>query len=154
MLVVLAGDSVDPTNPKVVRASAGSLFHLPVVRADSLADAVAAVREAGLTIVAADVSGDVELGGAGAPDLTAPTAWVFGNEAWGLTAEELSLADAVVRIPIFGQAESLNLARLRRCACTPRRWRWPASREWVHLVTTPGVKRLPPPKMGSCAGQR
>lgn len=107
--VVLAGDSVDPTNPKVVRASAGSLFHLPVVRAESLAAAVTLAREAGLTVVATDVSGDVELGGTGAPDLAGPTAWVFGNEAWGLTGDELSLADAVVRIPIFGQAESLNL---------------------------------------------
>lgn len=107
--VVLAGDSVDPTNPKVVRATAGSLFHLPVVRAESLADAVNAAREAGLTILAADVSGDTELGSTQGPDLTGPTAWVFGNEAWGLTADELALADRVVRIPIFGQAESLNL---------------------------------------------
>lgn len=107
--VVLAGDSVDPTNPKVVRATAGSLFHLPVVRAASLADAVALAREAGLTILAADVSGDSELGSTQGPDLTGSTAWVFGNEAWGLSADELSLADHVVRIPIFGQAESLNL---------------------------------------------
>jgi TrmH family RNA methyltransferase len=107
--VVLAGDSVDPTNPKVVRATAGSLFHLPVVRAESLVDAVKVAREAGLTIVAADVSGDTELGSAHGPDLAGPIAWVFGNEAWGLTAEEMSLADHVVRIPIFGQAESLNL---------------------------------------------
>ncbi len=107
--VILAGDSVDPTNPKVVRATAGSLFHLPVVRAESLADAVNAAREAGLTVLAADVSGDTELGSPQGPDLTGPTAWVFGNEAWGLTADEIALADHVVRIPIFGQAESLNL---------------------------------------------
>jgi len=107
--VVLAGDSVDPTNPKVVRATAGSLFHLPVVRAESLDAAVKAAREAGLSILAADVSGDSELGSDGGPSLIVPTAWVFGNEAWGLSAEELSLADAVVRIPLFGQAESLNL---------------------------------------------
>ncbi len=107
--VVLAGDSVDPTNPKVVRATAGSLFHLPVVRAESLADAVNAAREAGVTILAADVSGETELGSPQGPDLTGPTAWVFGNEAWGLTADEMALADHVVRIPIFGQAESLNL---------------------------------------------
>lgn len=107
--VILAGDSVDPTNPKVVRASAGSLFHLPVIRTESLADAVALAREAGLTILAADVSGTTELGTSQGPELTVPTAWVFGNEAWGLTAEEMSLADHVIRIPIFGQAESLNL---------------------------------------------
>lgn len=112
--VILAGDSVDPTNPKVVRATAGSLFHLPVMRAASLADAVALIREAGLGVLAADVSGAAELGsdgtfGLAAPDLSGPTAWVFGNEAWGLNADELALADSVVRIPIFGHAESLNL---------------------------------------------
>lgn len=109
--VVLAGDSVDPTNPKVVRASAGSLFHVPVARAP-LADAVTALQRAGLTVLAADGSGDDVLGEDGAADsasLAGPTAWVFGNEAWGLTPEELSLADAVVRIPIYGSAESLNL---------------------------------------------
>lgn len=108
--VILAGDSVDPTNPKVVRATTGSLFHLPVIRAASLADAVALVREAGMFVLAADVSGTAELGGDGSPDLANPTAWVFGNEAWGLSGEELALADLVVRIPVFGHAESLNLA--------------------------------------------
>lgn len=107
-LVVLAGDSVDPTNPKVIRASAGSLFHLPVLRAP-LADAAAGARDAGLTVVAADVSGESELGASGAPEVAAPTAWLFGNEAWGLTRDELALADRAVRIPIFGAAESLNL---------------------------------------------
>ncbi|NTV38407.1 MAG: RNA methyltransferase [Demequinaceae bacterium] len=107
--VILAGDSVDPTNPKVVRATTGSLFHLPVIRAGSLADAVELVREAGMVVVASDVSGTSELGREGATDLDGPTAWVFGNEAWGLSGEELALADSVVRIPIFGHAESLNL---------------------------------------------
>ncbi|WP_062377454.1 TrmH family RNA methyltransferase [Demequina pelophila] len=107
--VVLAGESVDPSNPKVIRSTAGSLFHLPVARAP-LADAVEALLEAGLTVLAADGSGDVELGDAsGGLDLAAPTAWVFGNEAWGLRDEELALADTVVRIPIYGRAESLNL---------------------------------------------
>ena len=110
--VVLAGDSVDPTNPKVVRASAGSLFHLPVVRSLPLEDALQALQEAGLQVWAADGGGDVNLSalqGTGA-DLSQPTAWVFGNEAWGLTAEELALADSRVRIPIYGKAESLNLS--------------------------------------------
>ena len=107
--IILAGDSVDPTNPKVVRATTGSLFHLPVIRAASLADAIALVREVGMVVLASDVSGTSELGSEGAPDLERPTAWVFGNEAWGLSGEELALADSVVRIPIFGHAESLNL---------------------------------------------
>ena len=107
--VILAGESVDPTNPKVVRSSAGSLFHLPVVRAESVAKAVDMMRLNGLTVLAADVSGRVQLGDAEGPDLAAPTAWLLGNEAWGLRPDELHLADAVVRIPIFGLAESLNL---------------------------------------------
>lgn len=107
--VILAGECVDPTNPKVIRASVGSLFHLSVVKIESLADAAGAVRDAGLEVIAADVSGDVELGGPGTPDATAPTAWLFGNEAWGLTADELALADRAVRIPVYGKAESLNL---------------------------------------------
>lgn len=108
--VVLAGESVDPTNPKVVRASAGSLFHLPVVRSLPLVDALATLQGAGLTVLAADGSGEVELGDADALDLDRPTAWVFGNEAWGLSVDDLALADLRVRIPIYGQAESLNLA--------------------------------------------
>lgn len=125
--VVVTDSSVDVHNPKVVRSTAGSLFHLPVVAGEPLADAVAALRTAGLTILAADGDGDHDLddlldGLAGArsdagarspsgtPDLAAPTAWVFGNEAWGLHEADRDLADAVVRVPIRGRAESLNLA--------------------------------------------
>ncbi len=121
-LVVLAGDSVDVHNPKVVRSTAGSLFHLPVVAGEPLADVVDALRSRGVTVLAADGVGEHDLDdlldvaghagarGAGTPDLAASTAWVFGNEAWGLPAEDRALADAVVRVPIRGKAESLNLA--------------------------------------------
>lgn len=110
--VILAGECVDPSNPKVVRATAGSLFHIPVVRALPLLDAVVELQEAGLQVLAADGSGDVTLGEAGADDaaLAGPTAWVLGNEAWGLNEDERRIMDAVVKIPIYGQAESLNLA--------------------------------------------
>ncbi|PRX96018.1 TrmH family RNA methyltransferase [Allonocardiopsis opalescens] len=109
--VVFTDASVDPYNGKAVRASAGSLFHLPVVVGPTAAEAVAALRAAGLRVLAADGGGDADLhalddGGA----LAAPTAWIFGNEAWGLPEEVRSLADAVVRVPIYGAAESLNLA--------------------------------------------
>ncbi|MEU6735319.1 TrmH family RNA methyltransferase [Streptomyces physcomitrii] len=109
--VVLTDASVDLYNPKCVRASVGSLFHLPVAVGVPVERAVAGLREAGVRILAAD--------GAGAEDLDAeldrgamggPTAWVFGNEAWGLPEETRALADAVVRVPIHGRAESLNLA--------------------------------------------
>ena len=110
--VILAGECVDPSNPKVVRATAGSLFHIPVVRSLPLLDAVVELQEAGLQVLAADSSGDMTLGEAGADDqaLAEPTAWVLGNEAWGLSEDERSIMDAVVKIPIYGQAESLNLA--------------------------------------------
>ncbi|MGW0658836.1 TrmH family RNA methyltransferase [Streptodolium elevatio] len=109
--VVLTDASVDLYNPKTVRASVGSLFHLPVVVAARVEDTVARLRAAGLRILAADGAGaadlDDELDAGG---LDGPTAWIFGNEAWGLPEEIRALADAVVRVPIHGRAESLNLA--------------------------------------------
>jgi len=116
-VVVLAGASVDVHNPKVVRSTAGSLFHLPVVAGVALDEVLAALRAAGCQVLAADGAGSHDLddllddaGSGGVPDLAAPTAWVFGNEAWGLPEEDRALADAVVRVPIRGRAESLNLA--------------------------------------------
>jgi RNA methyltransferase, TrmH family len=109
--VVFADASVDPYNGKCVRASAGSLFHVPVVAGARLADTVAALREAGLRIVAADGRAGRSLDDPGVQDrLAGPTAWMFGNEAWGLPPELVALADETVAVPIYGRAESLNLA--------------------------------------------
>ncbi|MGH3234909.1 MAG: TrmH family RNA methyltransferase [Streptosporangiaceae bacterium] len=109
--VVFADASVDPYNGKCVRASAGSLFHLPVVAGARLEDAVGAMRDAGLRIVAADGRAGHSLDD---PEVQArlagPTAWMFGNEAWGLPPELVALADEPVAVPIYGRAESLNLA--------------------------------------------
>ncbi|MDE0774741.1 MAG: RNA methyltransferase [Nocardioides sp.] len=107
--VVLAGSSVDLYNPKTLRASVGSAFHLPVAVETDVAAAIAAARAAGLTVLAADGAGETDLHAPG-DLLDAPTAWVFGNEAWGLPAEVAALADHRVRIPIRGRAESLNLS--------------------------------------------
>lgn len=107
--VVLTGRTVDPFNPKVVRATTGSLFHLPVAIAD-LSDVVDRAHAAGLRILAADVKGDDLLSARADGLLTEPTAWLFGNEARGLEDEALALADRVLKLPIFGRAESLNLA--------------------------------------------
>jgi TrmH family RNA methyltransferase len=94
-----------------VRASAGSLFHLPVVAGARLAEAVAAMRAAGLRIVAADGRAGRSLDDPAVQDrLGEPTAWMFGNEAWGLPAELVALADEPIAVPIYGKAESLNLA--------------------------------------------
>jgi TrmH family RNA methyltransferase len=109
--VVFAGDAVDPYNGKCVRASAGSLFHLAVVRGVAPGEAAAALREVGLRLLAADGAGERdldELADSGA--LGGPTGWILGNEAWGLPRQVADLADARVRIPIYGAAESLNLA--------------------------------------------
>ncbi|MCW2607558.1 MAG: methyltransferase [Frankiales bacterium] len=109
--VVLTAGSVDPHNGKCVRATAGSLWHLPVVSGPALTDVVAALHGAGLQVLATT--------GAGAADLddllddgslAAPTAWLFGNEAAGLPQDALALADRRVRVPLHGRAESLNLA--------------------------------------------
>lgn len=105
--VILTGDSVDAYNPKVVRSTTGSIFHLPVAHS-SLEDAAEALRGAGLRLIAAELGGD-EL--TSVPELLRdPTAWVFGNEAHGLDAAAVALADRAVRLPIYGHAESLNLA--------------------------------------------
>ena len=109
--VVLTGSSVDPYNGKAVRASVGSLFHLPLSLEPGTTDVVAALRAAGITVLAADGAGELDLDDAQDDGLLAgPTAWLFGNEAWGLPEETAALADHRVRIPIHGRAESLNLA--------------------------------------------
>lgn len=107
--VVLAGESVDIYNPKTIRASVGSAFHVPVAIERDQGAAVRSAQAAGLTVLAADMEGETTI--FDADDLLArPTAWLFGNEARGLPAELRAAADHVVSIPIFGRAESLNLA--------------------------------------------
>lgn len=107
-LVVFTGDSIDPWHPKVVRASTGSIFHLPVVRQRSLEDVLSYLSERNVTTVATDLRGeDLHIQDA---YLTGPTAWIFGNEAHGLNQDEIAACDLSMRLPIFGQAESLNLA--------------------------------------------
>ncbi|MFE9031046.1 TrmH family RNA methyltransferase [Streptomyces iakyrus] len=109
--VVLTDASVDVYNPKAVRASVGSLFHLPVAVGVPVEQAVEALRGAGVRVLAADGAGDRDLDEElDKGTMGGPTAWVFGNEAWGLPEETRALADAVVRVPIHGKAESLNLA--------------------------------------------
>lgn len=108
--VIVTGSSVDVFNPKVVRATTGSLFHIPVVVGVPLISTLDALRGLGSRILAADVSGDDLLAVRSEGQLDGPTAWLFGNEARGLTVEQLALADRAVIVPIYGKAESLNLA--------------------------------------------
>lgn len=106
--VVLTGRTVDPYNAKVVRATTGSLFHLPIAVGLELSTVVERAHEAGLRVIAADVGGDDFL--ARRDLLAEPTAWLFGNEARGLDESSRGLADLALRLPIYGRAESLNLA--------------------------------------------
>jgi TrmH family RNA methyltransferase len=105
--VLVSDASVDVHSPKVVRSTAGSLFHLPVVTGLPIEPTFALLREAGIRLLAADGAGRTVLDDV---DLTTPHAWVMGNEAWGLQPEVLELCEHVVRVPIYGKAESLNLA--------------------------------------------
>jgi len=109
--VVLVGDSVDPYNSKAVRASAGSLFHIDVVVEPDPARAIGQLRTRGLRVIAADGRAEIDLDtAADGGFLIEPTAWLFGNEAWGLPDAVRDLAEVSVRVPIYGRAESLNLA--------------------------------------------
>ena len=105
--VVFAGSSVDAYNPKGVRASAGSIFHVPVVRNVGTEDALASLRAKGLAVIAMDMHGDEDLFEA---ELPRSSAFLFGNEAHGLPSELLDGADHRVRVPHAGRAESLNIA--------------------------------------------
>jgi TrmH family RNA methyltransferase len=101
--VIFTNNSVDVYNPKVVR------FHLPLVIDADLESTIDALKAAGLQVFAANGGGD-DLPTLGSEILSAPTAWVFGNEAWGFEPETLKLVDRQVGVPIYGAAESLNLA--------------------------------------------
>ncbi len=103
--------SVDPYNGKCVRASAGSLFHLRVATGGDAAAGLRQLRAAGLQVLAASGAGETDLEQlADTGGLAAPTAWVFGSEAHGLSSDVMRAADKRVRAPIHGRAESLNLA--------------------------------------------
>lgn len=107
--VVLAGHSVDPYNSKCLRASAGSVFAVPVVVAPDAAAVVATFVQAGLQVLATTVDGETDLDEA-QPLLSRPTAWLFGPEAGGLPDDVATLASHRIRIPMAGQTESLNVA--------------------------------------------
>lgn len=102
--VIFAGESVDPYNGKCVRASAGSLFHVDVVRERDVAAVLRGLR--GMRVLATSGRGENDLFEV---DLSGPTAWLFGGEAHGLPDELLEQAERV-RVPLYGMAESLNLA--------------------------------------------
>jgi TrmH family RNA methyltransferase len=150
--VVVTAASVDVTNPKTVRASAGSLFHLPIHVGADLSRTAARLRAAGLTLLAADGHGptaldELDRGGG----LSRPVAWLLGNEAWGLPAADQELADQVVRIPLWGRAESLNLACAAAiCLYTSAA----AQRRGPDVALEPGADAAGsrPPGLSGCGG--
>ncbi|KFI60958.1 rRNA methylase [Bifidobacterium cuniculi] len=114
--VVLVGDCVDLFSPKVIRATTGSLFHLPVLAMDE-EGFLSYCADHDVTLVAADVYGLEGKAPESLPDLVrdgdgldGSMAVLFGNEARGLEPGMLERADLVSSIPIYGKAESLNLA--------------------------------------------
>lgn len=104
--VIFAGDAVDPYNGKCVRASAGSLFHVGIARRRDVEAVLDALRDR--QVFATSGRGEHDLFDL-EPRLAEPTAWLFGSEACGLSEHLMKRVEGV-RIPIYGAAESLNLA--------------------------------------------
>lgn len=105
-LVIFAGTCVDPHNGKVVRASAGSLFNLKVRQADDVAQTLQDLVSTSHNVYIADGASDTTWTDV---DLRKSVAWVLGNEAWGVSKEDAPVGTRV-SIPIYGKAESLNVA--------------------------------------------
>ena len=105
--MVVCKESVDIYNPKTVRSTAGSIFHLPISIDMGIAETVQDLRESGYTVYAADAHRGSDMWEVEWPDRLA---LVMGNEAWGIPEEEEALADFRVRVPLLGKAESLNVS--------------------------------------------
>lgn len=153
--VIATKGTVEVTNPKVVRSTVGSLFHLPVVTGVDLAQVVEQAQAQGLQVLAADGRGDHLLEGTtlravpgvGAanrskgerlPDLRKPTLWLLGNEARGFSSDQLALADASVALPIYGQAESLNVATAATVCLYASAWAQRVGTQQIGTVVAPG----------------
>ena len=109
--LMLTAGSVDPTNGKCVRASAGSIFHLPIAPDIELAELSSAIDPSRMLFAVA--SGDAVLDvfdWLGSVPSHQSICWVFGAEAPGVSLQARDLADVQVRIPLYGRAESLNVA--------------------------------------------
>ncbi|MNI36959.1 23S rRNA (uridine(2479)-2'-O)-methyltransferase [compost metagenome] len=104
--VILGAGTVDLYNPKTIRSTMGSLFHLPIIEAD-LMELLPLAREKGIGLVTTSLQAKRSCYEA---DLTQPTWLIMGNEAKGVSAKVAELSDVQVIIPMQGQAESLNVA--------------------------------------------
>ena len=151
--VVCCDGTVDPTNPKCVRATAGSLFHLPVAEGGGAVDAVRALSRRGLTTVATVVRGGTDYA---AFDWTGPVALVLGNEAGGLDDRLVATLDAGVTIPMAGRSESLNVGVSAAVLCFEalRQRRTAPGREGGPAGSTMSVMDAPTQAPGDDAGTR
>lgn len=104
--VIVSGKSTDIYNPNVVRASIGTVFTVPVLKT-TVSESIDWLKEKGIKTIATTPHAEVEYFDA---DLGGPCAIVMGSEHEGLSESWLSIADLHVRIPMMGQADSLNLA--------------------------------------------
>ena len=105
--VIFGGYSVDPYNGKCLRASAGSIFAIPVIVEPDIGGAVGALQASGLRVLATTLDGESSLDDV---ELAGPTAWLFGAESHGLSPQLAQQADIRVTIPMAGAAQSLNVA--------------------------------------------
>jgi len=112
--VLFCGGSVDPCNPKCVRASAGALFHLPVAIGGEAEAVLERLGEVGVRTAATVVRGGTPYDEA---DLAGPLAIVLGSEAHGLAAGLVEAIDLRLTIPMAGRSESLNVAMAGSVLC-------------------------------------
>ena len=105
--VIMTRETVDIFNPKTIRATMGSIYRVPFVYVQDIAEAVAKLKTAGITVYAAHLKGEQYYD---AFDYTGGSAFLIGNEGNGLKEQTANLADTYVKIPMAGQVESLNAA--------------------------------------------
>lgn len=105
--LIMSRDTVDIYNPKVIRSTMGSVFRVPFLYAESLADTASELKRRGVCLYAAHLLGDKEYE---KEDYTADCGFLIGNEAGGLSEGLTALADKRIRIPMAGRVESLNAA--------------------------------------------
>ena len=115
--VICCEGSVDAFSPKTVRASAGSLFHVPVVAGGEPLEVLDRMGRWGVRRLATDAHAGSAYD---TVDLTVPTALVLGNEAHGLPADVEAHLDGTVTIPMVGRTESLNVGMAAAVLCFER----------------------------------
>ena len=103
--VILSKGTVDLYNPKVVRSTMGSLFHLPLMTVEDDAETIKQLKKNNVKIIATSAEAEKSCSDA---ELKGPVAVLIGNEGAGLAEEIIELADEVIKVPMAGKAESLN----------------------------------------------